>query len=108
MKANEILQGDVQNATQWKSLLNAVEIGSTTKDNDVILESPNESAAKNPETVTINLPDIGMVINKNKIHNNSMINKNDNEIQRAFKRNTFLKNHLQRLTEMCESYNSFL
>ncbi|MEN9978021.1 MAG: hypothetical protein RLZZ569_646, partial [Bacteroidota bacterium] len=37
MKSNEELQKDVQNAIKWQPLLNAAEIGVTTKDGVVTL-----------------------------------------------------------------------
>jgi osmotically-inducible protein OsmY len=39
MKINQELQTDVQNAIKWEPLLNAAEIGVTTKDGVVLITS---------------------------------------------------------------------
>lgn len=49
MKSNEELQRDVQNAIKWEPLLNAAEIGVTTKDGVVTLTGVVSSYAKKVE-----------------------------------------------------------
>lgn len=49
MKNNSVLHSDVQNAIKWESLLNAVEIAVTYKEDLVIFEGTVDSYAKKME-----------------------------------------------------------
>lgn len=82
MKSNEELQKDVQNAIKWQPLLNAAEIGVTTKDGVVTLTGTVNSYIKKMEAETAAKSVIGVRAVVEDIHvnfGNSSV-KTDNEI----------------------------
>jgi len=82
MKTNEDLQKDVKNAIKWEPLLNAAEIGVTSKDGVVTLSGIVDSFSKKLEAESATKSVIGVkaVVEKIEIKFGSSWNKNDNEI----------------------------
>lgn len=82
MKTNEDLQKDVQNALKWEPLLNAAEIGVTTKNGIVTLTGTVNSYAKKleAEDAAKNVGGVKAVVEKITINYGSAWQKDDNDI----------------------------
>lgn len=82
MKNNEQLQKDVQEAIKWEPLLNAAEIGVTTKDGVVTLTGIVNSYKKKlqAENAAKNVVGVKVVVVEIKVIYDSSIMKNDTEI----------------------------
>jgi osmotically-inducible protein OsmY len=93
MKTNEELQKDVQNAIKWEPLLNAAEIGVTTKDGVVSLTGVVDSYSKKleAENAAKSVAGVKAVVEKIEVKFTSTWNKSDldiaNEVVTALKSN---------------------
>ena len=85
MKTNEELQKDVQDAIKWEPLLNAAEIGVTTKDGIVTLTGvvDNYSKKLQAEEAARNVAGVTAVVEKIKIEFGKTDKKQDSEIATA-------------------------
>ena len=85
MKTNEELQKDVQDAIKWEPLLNAAEIGVTTKDGIVTLTGvvDNYSKKLQAEEAARNVAGVTVVVEKIKIEFGDTDKKSDSEIATA-------------------------
>jgi osmotically-inducible protein OsmY len=82
MKSNEVLQKDVQDAIKWEPLLNAAEIGVTTKDGVVSLTGVVDSYIKKMEAENAAKKVIGVkaVVEKIEVKFSNSITKTNLEI----------------------------